>query len=87
MSPLPSPVPLLVIVPCGRSKIWSKHPNAGPTPAADAYTGAPNTVNRQYAEACSIFGFISSWRSPGLLEGLQDHSHRPLPHLRRIPLL
>src|SRR5579862_697289 len=51
MSFRPNSVSLLVIVPCGRSKIWSKNPDAGPTPAADAYTGAPFTVNRQYAEA------------------------------------
>jgi len=42
---------LLVIVPCGRAKIWAKRPDAGPMAAADAYTGAPFTVNRQYAEA------------------------------------
>ncbi len=40
----------LVVVPCGRSKIWNKHPLAGPTPAADAYTGTPFKINRQYAE-------------------------------------
>jgi hypothetical protein len=40
----------LIIVPCGRSKIWTKHPNAGPTPACEAYTGAPFKVNRSYAE-------------------------------------
>jgi hypothetical protein len=40
----------LVIVPCGRAKIWDRHPDAGPTAAAHAYTGAPFTVNRQYAE-------------------------------------
>lgn len=52
MSPLPSPTStLLAVVPCGRSKIWSKNPEAGPTPAADAYTGAPFTVNREFAEA------------------------------------
>lgn len=51
MSPPRSPTHLLVIVPCGRSKVWSKRPDAGPTPAADAYTGAPFTLNRQYAEA------------------------------------
>lgn len=51
MSPPPSPAHLLIIVPCGRSKIWSKRPGAGPTPAANAYTGAPFTVNREYAEA------------------------------------
>lgn len=51
MSPPSDPTHLLVIVPCGRSKIWSKRPGAGPTPAANAYTGAPFTVNREYAEA------------------------------------
>lgn len=51
MSPPPSPKNVLVIVPCGRAKIWSKRPDAGPTPAANAYTGAPFTVNREYAEA------------------------------------
>ncbi len=41
---------VLVIVPCGKSKVWDKHPNRGPTPAADAYIGAPFTLNRAYAE-------------------------------------
>jgi uncharacterized protein DUF6884 len=49
MSPPSSERGLLVIVPCGRAKIWSKHPEAGPTPAADAYIGAPFIVNREYA--------------------------------------
>jgi hypothetical protein len=49
MSPPPSERGLLVIVPCGRAKIWSKHPEAGPTAAADAYIGAPFIVNREYA--------------------------------------
>ncbi|MCP4886910.1 MAG: hypothetical protein GY904_09905 [Planctomycetaceae bacterium] len=40
----------LVIVPCGRSKVWGKHPANGPTVAKDAYTGSPFTVNRKYAE-------------------------------------
>ena len=40
----------LVIVPCGRSKIWSRDPNSGPTKAQDAYIGAPFKVNRRYAE-------------------------------------
>jgi len=44
---------LLVIVPCGRSKIWKKHPHLGPTPAQEAYTGAPFKVNRVYAETFS----------------------------------
>ena len=40
----------LVVVPCGRAKIWDKMPNAGSTQARDAYTGAPFKVNREYAE-------------------------------------
>lgn len=48
--PREQPSGLLVIVPCGKAKIWTKHPQAGPTAAADAYVGAPFTVNRRYAE-------------------------------------
>ena len=40
----------LVIIPCGRSKIWDTNPHLGPTPAREAYTGAPFKVNREYAE-------------------------------------
>jgi hypothetical protein len=40
----------LVVVPCGKAKIWDREPAAGPTPAKDAYVGAPFKVNRQYAE-------------------------------------
>ncbi len=39
-------IEVLVIVPCGLSKIWDKNPNAGPMPAKDAYTGSPFKVNR-----------------------------------------
>jgi hypothetical protein len=41
---------LLVVVPCGRSKVWARHPELGPVLAKDAYTGAPFKVNRAYAE-------------------------------------
>lgn len=58
---------ILVVVPCGRSKIWSKHPSAGPTLAKDAYIGSPFKVNRKYAERegydwiilSAKYGFIS----------------------------
>jgi hypothetical protein len=40
----------LVIVPCGRSKVWDDSPQAGPVSARLAYTGAPFKVNREYAE-------------------------------------
>jgi len=41
----------LVIIPCGKSKIWDKYPGAGPQKARDAYTSAYFNVNRQYAES------------------------------------
>ena len=40
----------LVVIPCGKAKIWDTQPNAGPTPARDAYIGAPFKVNRRFAE-------------------------------------
>ncbi|MDH5779052.1 MAG: hypothetical protein OEZ29_00470 [Candidatus Bathyarchaeota archaeon] len=40
----------LVVVPCGKRKIWDKSPTAGPTKAKDVYIGAPFKVNREYAE-------------------------------------
>ena len=41
---------LLVIVACGKLKIWDKYPDAGPTAAAYAYIGPPFKLNRRYAE-------------------------------------
>lgn len=43
----------LVVVPCGKRKIWAKYPSAGPTKAEDVYVGAPFKVNREYAEKYS----------------------------------
>jgi len=43
-------VSTLVVVPCGKRKIWNRHPSAGPTKAEDVYVGAPFKVNREYAE-------------------------------------
>jgi hypothetical protein len=40
----------LVVVPCGKAKIWEKYPDAGPTQACKAYVGSPFKVNRAYAE-------------------------------------
>ncbi|HET9848683.1 MAG TPA: hypothetical protein VFR68_09035 [Candidatus Dormibacteraeota bacterium] len=40
----------LVVVPCGKAKIWDKSPQAGPTAARDVYVGSPFKVNRTYAE-------------------------------------
>lgn len=41
---------LLVIVPCGKSKIWDRHPSQGPTPARDVYTGSLFKANRAFGE-------------------------------------
>jgi hypothetical protein len=41
---------VLVIVPCGLSKVWDKNPQAGPVAASLAYTGPPFRLNKQYAE-------------------------------------
>ena len=40
----------LVVVPCGRTKVWAKSPDAGPTLARDAYTGTQFRAARRYAE-------------------------------------
>ena len=40
---------LLVIVPCGQSKIWDRKPDIGSVRASDAYTGVPFRLNCQYA--------------------------------------
>jgi hypothetical protein len=45
-----SQVPVLVVVPCGKSKIWDGEPARGPVGAAEAYTGTPFRLNRQHAE-------------------------------------
>lgn len=41
---------VLVIVPCGKQKIWDAEPHYGPSRAADAYTGTLFTLNCAYAE-------------------------------------
>ncbi len=46
-------VQTLVVVSCGRRKIWDKYPEAGPTPARDAYRGTFFSLNRDYAERFS----------------------------------
>lgn len=62
---------MLVVVPCGRAKIWQKHSDAGPTSAELTYTGAPLKVNREFAKTkgdhwvilSAKYGFIE----PGFL--------------------
>ncbi len=40
----------LVVVPCGKSKIWHAQPELGPVQAKEVYTGQPFKANRAYAE-------------------------------------
>jgi hypothetical protein len=41
---------LLVIVPCGRSKAWDKHPELKGVKASEAYIGVPFRINKAFAE-------------------------------------
>lgn len=43
-------ISVLVIVPCGKKKIWNVNPEAGPCEARDAYRGPLFKVCREYAE-------------------------------------
>ena|SRR5947209_8164982 len=40
----------VVIIPCGKRKVWRREPGRGPTPARDAYTGTPFCLARRFAE-------------------------------------
>jgi len=58
---------ILVVVPCGSSKIWSKIPKAKATRAEEVYIGTPFKVNRAFAQKfadkwmilSAKYGFIS----------------------------
>jgi hypothetical protein len=41
---------LLVIVPCGKSKIWKDHPKIRNVEASRTYTGSPFKVNKAFAK-------------------------------------
>lgn len=47
------PMSTLVIVACGKRKIWDAKPGAGSTKAKDTYIGVPFRFNRGYAEKFS----------------------------------
>ena len=40
----------LCIIPCGKTKIWDKYPNQGPTCAKEVYIGPFSTKCKEYAE-------------------------------------
>jgi hypothetical protein len=44
----------LCIIPCGKRKIWDKHPEAGPTKTKNVYIGPFAASCRRYAEWCII---------------------------------
>ncbi|WP_241657896.1 hypothetical protein [Anaerobacillus alkaliphilus] len=46
----------LCVIPCGSKKIWSKHPNNGPTIARDVYVGSFGKACQKYATT-----FFSDW--------------------------
>ncbi|RIE06793.1 DUF6884 domain-containing protein [Candidatus Cryosericum terrychapinii] len=51
----------LVIIGCGKSKIWGKkHAEAGPHKAEDVYTSSYATVKRKYAQSQGCDGMILS---------------------------
>ena len=41
---------LLVVVPCGRGKVWDKHPELRDVKATEAYIGPPFKLNKAFAE-------------------------------------
>lgn len=43
-------ISVLVIVPCGKKKIWDIHPHAGPCRAKDVYQGPLFKVCKEFAE-------------------------------------
>lgn len=46
----------LCITPCGKKKIWDKHPEAGPSVARDVYCGAFANTCQAYADS-----FFDAW--------------------------
>ncbi len=58
----------LVIIPCGKKKIWDRYPYVGPTKAKDVYISGYFRWNRRYAEKfgdkwvilSAKYGFIDS---------------------------
>src|SRR5258708_3544173 len=53
---------VLVVVPCGRQKIWASNFLAGPTPAKEAYVSSLFQLHRRYAEALGTeWRILSAW--------------------------
>ena len=56
-----------IIVPCTQEKVWDARPDAGPTPAKDAYTKPVFATWKNYAEQSGSRWFILSTKF-GLVE-------------------
>lgn len=77
---------VLVVIPCGKRKVWDARPDQGPTPAGEAYGGPPFVVNRQYAEdfgerwviLSAKYGFV---RPDTLIENYDCTFKNPSPQL------
>lgn len=74
---------VLVIVPCGKGKVWDNKPRLGRVRAADAYTGTLFRLSRRYAERfgdawvvlSAKYGFISpEFLIPGPYDVTFKHS-------------
>jgi hypothetical protein len=53
---------VLIVVPCGRGKIWDRLPDRSPVSAAEADTGTSFRLNRQYAERFgAAWVVLSAW--------------------------
>jgi hypothetical protein len=80
---------VLVVVPCGKSKIWKREPGRGAVPVAEAYTGELFRRNRRYAEQfgdawvvlSAKYGFIApDFKIPGPYDvTFKDQSTQPIP--------
>lgn len=51
---------LVVIIACGKAKVWGRWPDMGAVAAREAYTGYPFRVNRSYAEAFADRWYVLS---------------------------
>lgn len=57
----------LIIIPCGKRKVWASEPGRGPTKAREAYTGGPFRKNMSFAER-----FAGRWLILSARYGLID---------------
>src|SRR5262249_45553509 len=48
----------LVVIACGKKKVWDEAPERGPCAAKDAYTGRFFAINRRYAERFGSDGWM-----------------------------